>query len=223
MNEIEERGLAERANAEHRACETAVNAALDHAMRAGDLLLEVKTGLPHGAFGAWVEENFAGSGRTARAYMRVARHREELEAKRQRSATLSLDGALKALSAPKDGTPERDPGLARRLRDLEQQLADLVAGPPALPAFGRVLLEIDAEGLYKVAGYTSFSRYCSERLRLSCRSREAAILHAELVAVVPAFDTDERIAAILDGTTIENLVEAWKILDALEGVVRQRV
>ena len=52
---------------------------------------------------------------------------------------------------------------------------------------------------------------------------EAAILHAELVAVVPAFDTDDRIAAIPDGTTIENLVEAWKTLDALEGVARQRV
>jgi hypothetical protein len=55
----------------------------------------------HGEFGPWLKENFAGSDRTARAYMRFHAHREELQAKRQSSAVLSIDGALKALSVPK--------------------------------------------------------------------------------------------------------------------------
>src|SRR5215217_3290921 len=84
--------LAARINEEHCACETAANAVPTHAMSAGELLMEAKGQLPHGAFGSWLKENFAGSDRTARAYMRVYSHREELEAKRQSSATLSLDG-----------------------------------------------------------------------------------------------------------------------------------
>jgi hypothetical protein len=109
MGEVEKRlgKLAEEINAEHRACETAVNSALTHAMNAGGMLSEAKASLPHGAFGPWLKENFAGSDRTARAYMRVHSHREELGdlAKRQNSATLSLDGALRALSAPKAESP----------------------------------------------------------------------------------------------------------------------
>jgi hypothetical protein len=102
MGEVEKNlpTLAGRINEEHRACEKAVGAALTHAMNAGELLVEVKASLPHGAFGPWLAENFAGSDRTARAYMRVHSHRDELEAKRQSSATLSIDGALKALVTP---------------------------------------------------------------------------------------------------------------------------
>lgn len=104
MTEIEKSlgKLAEEINAEHRACETAATAALEHAMIAGELLSEAKSRLPHGEWGAWIKENFAGSDRTARAYMRVHAHRDELEAKRQRSATLSLDGALRELGTPKE-------------------------------------------------------------------------------------------------------------------------
>ena len=110
-------GLAERINAEHRACETAVNSALRHAMNAGEMLSEAKASLPHGYFGPWLRANFAGSDRTARAYMRVHSRRDELDAKRQRSANLSLDGALRALSTPKLlGTDGKD------TREVEREL-----------------------------------------------------------------------------------------------------
>ena len=103
MSEIEKLDtLAARINEEHRACETALKAGLGHALKAGELLVDAKKGVPHGSWNAWLQENFEGSDRTARAYMRVYSHREELEAKRQSSAVLSLDGALKALSTPRE-------------------------------------------------------------------------------------------------------------------------
>jgi len=113
-----------------------------HAMSAGELLLEANGQLPHGAFGAWLKENFAGSDRTARAYMRVYSHREELGAKRQSSATLSLDGALRALSAPKAESP--DPETA--------SLAELQATAEA--AYERALSPTykAAEALREIAG-----------------------------------------------------------------------
>ncbi len=160
MGELELGSLAEKANAEHRACEEAATTALSHAMNAGDLLTGAKARLPHGEFGAWLEENFAGSGRTARAYMRVARHRDELEAQRQTSATLSLDGALKALSAPVDAPRRGSPAT------LEEREAEL--GAALSEARARALGM--AEGLHEIhrgrgwasLGYDSFAEYVTE-------------------------------------------------------------
>jgi Protein of unknown function (DUF3102) len=150
-------GLAERINAEHRACETAVNSALTHAMNAGGMLSEAKASLPHGAFGPWLKENFAGSDRTARAYMRVHSHREELEAKRQSSATLSLDGALKALSMPKDA-PEA--GRSVTLEEMERQVeAALSKARAGALGIAENLDAIRRGRGYEHHGYASFADY----------------------------------------------------------------
>ena len=64
---------------------------------------EAKDKAPHGTWQGWLGDYFDGSVRTAQAYMRVAARRDEVEAaKTQSSAPLSLDGALRTLSAPKD-------------------------------------------------------------------------------------------------------------------------
>jgi hypothetical protein len=159
MDEVEKSlgNLAKRINEEHRACETAANAALTHAMSAGELLTEAKGQLSHGAFGPWLAENFAGSDRTARVYMRVYSHREELEAKRQSSATLSLDGALKALSTPKDA-PEA--GRPVTLKEMERRAEDALSEARA-GALG-IAENLDAirrgRG-YEHRGYASFADY----------------------------------------------------------------
>jgi hypothetical protein len=127
LSEVERLGaLATRINAEHAACLLAVGRALAHAIEAGGLLAEVKASLPHGEFGPWLASNFAGSDRTARAYLRLHDHRSEIEAKRQSSATLSIDRALKMLKPPKppplwehnlpfdpEEAPGPDPGVER--------------------------------------------------------------------------------------------------------------
>lgn len=158
MTELEKlETLAARINEEHHACETAVNAALTHAMSAGELLAEAKGQLPHGAFGPWLTENFAGSDRTARAYMRVYSHREELEAKRQSSATLSLDGALRALSATKDAPQSERPVT---LEEMEARAEDALSEARA-GALG-IAENLDAirrgRG-YEHRGYASFADY----------------------------------------------------------------
>jgi hypothetical protein len=106
--------LAEQINNEHRACEEAVNSALAHAINAGELLSEAKKGLPHGSWAAWLAENFEGSGRTAQAYMRLYRRRDEI---RNGAADLSIRGALAELTAPKELTTEERPGF--NLAELE--------------------------------------------------------------------------------------------------------
>jgi hypothetical protein len=93
--------LAAQINEHHRAAESAMRSGLEHAMEAGRLLISAKSQCPHGEWGSWLADNFEGSDRTARAYMQIAKRWPELEAKRQNSAVLSIDGALKMLAAPK--------------------------------------------------------------------------------------------------------------------------
>lgn len=87
----------EEINAEHHACEAAVRSAVDHAIRAGEMLAEVKGRLRHGEWLPWLLENFEGSERQAQTYMRVARNKDELNP--QRASDMSIRSALAQLSA----------------------------------------------------------------------------------------------------------------------------
>ena len=80
--------LADRINAEHEACRSAMQKGLEHTLEAGRLLLEAKKGLPHGEWLPWLKENCSDIGeRTAQNYMRLAREYPKLEpAKAQRVA-----------------------------------------------------------------------------------------------------------------------------------------
>lgn len=90
--------LAADIRREYDAAQDAFAAAVEHAIRAGELLHEAKGQLPHGAWLPWLAEHFPASERTARGYMRLA-------ANRQRVADLgpaSLREALASLSEPRD-------------------------------------------------------------------------------------------------------------------------
>ena len=122
MGEIEQRNatgldvIASRINEEHRACTQAAISALEHAIRAGQMLLEAKAKAGHGNWLGWLDANFEGSRSTAHAYMKLARRQDELNS--QRSGNLSIDGALRALAAPPD-PEEPSPGRRESLADME--------------------------------------------------------------------------------------------------------
>ena len=159
MTELEHLdGLAKRINEEHKRCEGAVNAALEHAMNAGDLLLEAKDTSPHGTWQGWLEGNFAGSVRTAQAYMRVASRRDEVEAaKTQSSAPLSLDGALRALSAPKDAPQAARPVT---LEEMEAGVEDALSQSRSGALGVAESLDAIRRGRgYEHLGYASFADY----------------------------------------------------------------
>ena len=113
--------LAAQINEAHAACESALRDSLRHALEAGRLLRIAKQQAGHGAWGGWLENHFAGSARTARAYLRVAEHWPAIESKWQSSADLSIDQALKLIAEPR-ATAEpkgRDAAPAFRLPPLE--------------------------------------------------------------------------------------------------------
>jgi hypothetical protein len=119
--------LAERINAEHRACKIAAASALghmeaflEHALAAGELLREARAQVPYGDWEDWLGANFEGSVRRAQEYMQVASNRAVLEeAKARGSAFSSIEGALRLIRSLR---PPRRP--ARR---------ELMGGPDPFP------------------------------------------------------------------------------------------
>ena len=137
--------LAQRINEAHRAGNAAFGNALKHYHRAGVLLNEVKTELPHGAWLPWLEANFEGTPRTAQRYMRLADNWSTLEA--DTTLVSHLTQGLKKLSNPKPLTGERA---------VREQLI------PAIQA-AEALAEIRAKRLHDPV---TFESYCWERWRL---------------------------------------------------------
>lgn len=157
--------LASRINEEHRRCEDAVGAALGHAVNAGELLTKAKAATRHGSWGAWLKENFEGSERTAQAYMRVYRRRDEI---RNGAADLSLRGALKALSAPKGEDPADEEGANVVRSGPDQSPADINEGLRV----ARALIEVRDSGTYADAGYGTFEGYLEGRWGIPTRTFE---------------------------------------------------
>jgi len=92
--------LAAKINAEHAQAETAWRAGLEHARKAGELLIEAKEQCRHSEWLPWLKENVRFSERTAQAYMQVVKRWDELEAKAQGLADLTFQEGLKLLAAP---------------------------------------------------------------------------------------------------------------------------
>ena len=75
---------------------------MNHAIVAGELLLDAKDLLKHGQWLPWLAENCAISERTAQLYMRCAKNRAAIEAKSATVADLTLNEAAAVLMLSSD-------------------------------------------------------------------------------------------------------------------------
>jgi hypothetical protein len=128
--------LAGRINAEHSEALAAARASLTHAKNSGQLLIQAKEQCGHGHWLAWLQGNVHLSERTAQAYIQIAKRWAELEANPQATADLTIEGAVKLLSAPKKKerpasatqTPPTPPAVEGSLTPEEKkELAELEA------------------------------------------------------------------------------------------------
>jgi hypothetical protein len=93
--------LAARIRAEHDAAGGALKRSLQHAIAAGELLLEAKDQLKHGQWLPWLE-SCGISERTAQRYIRLVHNRKAIETKSDKMSDLSVSGALAMITAPRD-------------------------------------------------------------------------------------------------------------------------
>jgi Protein of unknown function (DUF3102) len=94
--------LAARIRSEHLAAKLAARKTLEHAIQAGELLLEAKRLVGHGHWGDWLLDHCDVSERTAQGYMRLARNQAALASNPQSPALLTIDQALEALAKPNE-------------------------------------------------------------------------------------------------------------------------
>jgi hypothetical protein len=90
--------LAARIKAEHEAAAGALKRSVEHAIAAGDLLIEAKAQVPHGQWLPWLKEHCQIPERTARLYMRLAKNKTEIG----NVADLTVRGAAALLASPPD-------------------------------------------------------------------------------------------------------------------------
>jgi len=111
--------LAARIRTEHEATAASLKSGLEHAMAAGDLLIEARAQLKHGQWLPWLETCNV-SERMAQRYMRLARNRTAIEANPTPVSDLGIKGALAMLTIPRD--PQDD--LSSMMMGLADQAAD---------------------------------------------------------------------------------------------------
>jgi hypothetical protein len=118
--------LAARIRAEHEGARAAVKRGVEHAIAAGDLLIEAKAKVAHGQWLPWLTENCAMSERTARLYMRVARGSGLIEAENGNVADLSLRGAVALISLL---MRIKDEARRAKLDDVQNALREIAEEP----------------------------------------------------------------------------------------------
>jgi hypothetical protein len=110
--------------------------------------------------------------------------------------------------------------VVERLKELEASPRRSLDGKyPPEEEIGRSLAEIETDELYKLLGYTTFNRYCSERLGLSRKWREALLLYAELDEVMPFEKTSTGLPYIPEDLPYGDFVKGWKILTEIAELV----
>jgi hypothetical protein len=116
--------MAAAIRAEHLAARGTFRKAVEHAVNAGNLLIDAKKKFPHGQWLPWVEANCDLSERSAQGYMSLARRWDMMtEKRRDEVALLGLRGALK------ETAQKRQPPAKQQLTDVSTLRAETVNEP----------------------------------------------------------------------------------------------
>ena len=103
--------LAEKISRAHTAARRHASKSLEHAIMAGEWLIEAKEQLKHGEWMPWLRDNIDISDRAVRMYMRLARHKDVMDTKSATVADLTIRAAVAEITTPK--WPEK---LSERVR-----------------------------------------------------------------------------------------------------------
>ena len=155
------RATINQINAAHEAIIDSERGALRHAIAAGELLTSAKAAVGHGNWEDWLAENCHDvSPRTARLYMDLAKHDEEIEKAAEENgntvADLSIRGARKLLAKPltEEQKATRAASLAAKKAEAKKAEANKSAGSPDLPTLLKSVAADELATAIKQADWT---------------------------------------------------------------------
>lgn len=169
-------------NREHRLATQAANTAIQHAIRAGEMLMRAKVKVAHGEWLPWLKHHCELSERTARNYMRLARLPES---KRQRVADLPIRQALETIAEPIDHYSGAVKAMEESVQFSEKLLKQLHAG--------------------ERPDYTGFEEHV-------VKTHERAKKHIERLLAEPVPTSLEDCLAIVKDKKLERLASTVKLL-----------
>jgi hypothetical protein len=176
--------LAAIANAEHTHVHLAGRALMEHAIRAGEALLEARKLVERGHWMEWAAEHVEVDITTAYRYMRMAEYRDQVLA----SDARSIEGAIQLLA----DHPRRGHG-PRGYSDADKadwiKLADQIGVKPAARALG-----VSSSTIHRWTSPNSPSRGMSRQSREVTEDRIER-LGEWLVARFGGYDYPERVTA----------------------------
>lgn len=100
--------LAADIRREHEAAQACATKAVEHAKRAGELLIEAKAALPHGEWLPWLAKNFSASQSQAFRYMKIAANYARVNSLPDSERPTSIRQALNLLAEPTESAIEHD-------------------------------------------------------------------------------------------------------------------
>ena len=99
--------LATRINAAHEEVKNSIRRGAEHAIKAGQLLLQAKETVGHGVFLEWVGEHCHCTPRTAQLYMKLAKEKDKLGSNTKSISHLTLTEAMEMLGPLKQKLGEK--------------------------------------------------------------------------------------------------------------------
>ena len=140
--------IAAEVRQEHNAVRLAARQAIEHAFRAGNLLLQAKALVEHGFWGDWLHAHCDLSERTAQNYMRLARNQLAIAANPQLPADLPIEDALYSIARPKPS-----------FLGTDDDHAIVPGAAKYLPAEGRALLSKSDIGWFVIRESKKYPGY----------------------------------------------------------------
>lgn len=173
--------LADEINAAVRDAKHAAGQAVQHALRAGALLVQAKELAPHGHWDSWLQANCEVAPRTARAYMALAKRLPELGIEeRQRVADLPLREAIKAITTSPIAPPRDSSYWHRPRRDGRQRAADALR--EAATAQRKLALKIEANYIKRMEVERARSKMRAALAALDDLQQQDDVVDAEVPA-----------------------------------------
>ena len=178
--------LAHRIKAEHEAVGRALKRGLEHAIAAGELLIEAKSQLKHGQWLPWLD-SCGVSERMAQRYIRLARNRAVIEANPTPVSDLGIRGALDLISIPREPKEETT------------ALSIYLADHAAEMAFNwQELDDIEEQAKNREVEQDEQHKLLDEAKAAAVRVYELAEQYPALAEIINGGDEVERINAAID-------------------------
>jgi DNA-directed RNA polymerase subunit F len=191
MEDLDQPTTAEEINRLHQDLQSLAMQSLDHAIRIGELLSNVKTQLPHGRWIPWLNSNVKFSERTARNYISVFEHRTALKSARVADLTEAYKLLGNRTSKRGVATQEEELSSASREEVAQNGKAPRMSREEAERLTAQIIAAFREHGDQAPKRFAEIMAYCNSEFRNPAHVEKFLGYADELEMLFGPFDVPE--------------------------------